>query len=77
MKYAHFFISYDGQVVEMLGSDGVFHLDGRFGEQRIDSEVKKRANMLNINLGKGITGYQVFSGENYSSAKPVGKYKNI
>jgi hypothetical protein len=62
-KHAQYFhTGTTGLTIEMCGSDSVLHLDGRFGIERCHQKATDHAKMMNRNLGKGITGYQIFRG---------------
>lgn len=56
--YAKLHTLREGKPVEMLASDSIFYLDGRWGSRRIDAEVRKQAKRLE-SLGKQVSGYIV------------------
>jgi hypothetical protein len=81
MVYAQFFHDSTGwngkdfagpvTLIEMCGSDGVFHLDARKSLHNQKLDASQRMNDLNRSLKKGIRGFRIMRGMNYSSAKPI------
>lgn len=63
-RYIQFFVksAVSDELVEQLGSDGVYLVDGRLSIYTIRREAVKQANSLNRNLNKGIRAYQIRHG---------------
>lgn len=55
----------------LLGSDGVYPLDGRWATRRCIQAASERAFRLNTNLNKGIIAFQFMRGERYSTSRPI------
>ena len=62
------------QVVERLGSDGVFPLDARFNLFNSIDQARDRAKMLNKNLNTGIVGFTIRKGD---SERPFSRYTTV
>ena len=70
MKYYVQFLKVNGinEIDEMLGSDGVFILDGRNNMNTMINDSKKRINQLK-NVQSGIVGFKIHKGERFSNSK--------
>lgn len=57
--YAQFFITFNNNVQELLGTDGILPLDNRFNLTNQIITVKNYINILNNNLNKGICKFEI------------------
>lgn len=55
-RYVQFYRSSDA---EMLGSDGIMNIDGRYGRVKCIELAKEQAKKIMENLGKTIVGYEL------------------
>ena len=55
------------RLVEMLGSDGVAYLDGRYGVKRLHDTARE------IGKKRGAKGYRLFAGLSFRDARPLSK----
>lgn len=79
MIYAQFYSMSTGyskppEPIELLGSDGIYHLDGRFSLDNHISGTKLKAMQINDRLRKGIVGFKIMKGPRYSEAKAISEY---
>ena len=59
-------------LVERLGSDGVFYIDGRYGIQRTNEAAKQNALQLIKIIGAHILAFRIFKGRSFMDSQPIG-----
>lgn len=62
------------ELVPLLGSDGVYICDGRKTVANQIADAKSQARRLNAVLRKGIVGFSLHRGRNFTDAKAIGKF---
>lgn len=74
-SYAQFFIKYNNNIQELLGSDGVLYLDNRFNIHHNATIAKNHIINLNKNLNKNICKFEI---RNYlPNSFPFENYKIV